>query len=132
MRIVIKFRNQPVEGILYKIARFAFIQHFSKCNKFCLLFLKQPQTCTHNLTGRRKSSVFQLVINKRVKVFIKGNARVLAHLLSLRLIPIFGTIVRHNKGVKPLVALARTLRSYAAPCLLPQRSAANNQFIKSH
>ena len=101
MVAVVQFVNKPGKRVVGHPALFPFFQQHSKSGKFGFLLLQQAEGGAYYFAHGRKSSRFQLVPDKALKMRAKGDTGIFAHLTNPTEVPVFGSIVPHTNSVNP-------------------------------
>ena len=101
MIFIIEFGNKCVIRILNKAAVLTLSKQLAKCFQLRYVILKKPETRSHNFAGGSISTTVKLGCNKIIKMRAKGDACVLAHLVTPNKIPIIGIFwyKMHNKSI---------------------------------
>lgn len=90
MIFIIEFGNKRIIGILNKATILTFSKQLAKCFKLRYVILKKPETSSHNFAGGAIPAAVKLGCNEIIKMCAKGDAGVLAHLVTPSGIPIIG------------------------------------------
>jgi len=101
MIFIIEFGNKRVIRILNKATILTLSKQLAKCFQLRYVILKKPETSSHNFAGGAISAAVKLGCNEIIKMRAKGDAGVLAHLVTPNDIPIIGIFwyKTYNKSI---------------------------------
>ena len=101
MIFIIEFGNKRIIRILNKATILTLCKQLAKCFQLRYVILKKPETSSHNFAGGAISAAVKLGCNEIIKMRAKGDAGVLAHLVTPNDIPIIGIFwyKTYNKSI---------------------------------